>query len=359
MTFEELLARSRALRVAPQATQRRVEWLGAGRMIGFALQPEGGMEIFLCGDPLSTRSPLVRRHLQYDHWQGSDTTFTATRIMLPADAHFRPVAAFIAEELFRNGFEASPSQAFAAAEPIIEIALRRLAASDEIILGLIGEIRFLNILLSQTSTAAAMAAVMESWGGHRRQSRDFTARRVAVEVKTTIRAGSEHHVSSLAQVDPRRDSSGVPLETLFLLSIGLVPPSDPDDPAATISLPRSVDESLAQLGPNTSPTQRNGLQTLLLERLRAYGGSEYEHDSMRSWPAYSARYSLAFMRLYDLQDPNVHVLRRADALAHDAVQVDSISYDVHLPERITGDLNPQLDVIAFARRFLAELGGRL
>jgi len=357
MTFEELLARSRSLRLPETDRQRYVDWLGIHRVVGFSLQPEGGVEIFLRGERLAAVSPLVRRHMQYDTWEGSEATFTATRLVLPPDAHFRSIGAFIAEELFRHGFETTPVTAFAAAEPIIEIALRRLAASDELVVGLIGELRVLNLLLSQASTAVAKTQVLESWGGHRRQARDFTSDRAAIEVKTTTLPASVHRISSLSQVDPLRDPTGTPIESLYLLSIGLVVPNHGSDPGATITLPRSVDESLAFLGPSTDPDHRNDLQTLYLERLRSYGGGGYDHDAMRNWPAYAAKYSLAFMRIYDMQDTNIRVLRRLDVRAYDAVDANSITYEVHLPEQVTGDANPRLDVVSFASEFLANLGG--
>jgi hypothetical protein len=338
MTFEELLARSRSLRLPETDRQRYVDWLGIHRVVGFSLQPEGGVEIFLRGERLAAVSPLVRRHMQYDTWEGSEATF-------------------IAEELFRHGFETTPVTAFAAAEPIIEIALRRLAASDELVVGLIGELRVLNLLLSQASTAVAKTRVLESWGGHRRQARDFTSDRAAIEVKTTTLPASVHRISGLSQVDPLRDPTGTPIESLYLLSIGLVVPNHGSDPGATITLPRSVDESLAFLGPSTDPDHRNDLQTLYLERLRSYGGGGYDHDAMRNWPAYAAKYSLAFMRIYDMQDTNIRVLRRLDVRAYDAVDANSITYEVHLPEQVTGDANPRLDVVSFASEFLANLGG--
>lgn len=357
MTFEELLSRSRALRLPETDRQRYVDWLGVHRVVGFSLQPEGGVEIFLRGEQLAAASPLVRRHMQYDTWEASGATFTATRLVLPPDLHFRSISAFIAEELFRHGFETTPITAFAAAEPIIEISLRRLAASDELVVGLIGEIRVLNLLLSQASTAVGKTRVLESWGGHRRQARDFTSDRAAVEVKTTTLPASVHRISGLSQVDPTRDPTGTPIESLYLLSLGLVVPSQDDDPGATITLPRSVDESLALLGPSTDPAHRNDLQILYLERLRSYGGGGYDHDTMRTWPAYAAKYSLAFIRIYDMQDPNIRVLRRLDVRPYDVVDANSITYEIHLPEQVTGDANPRLDAVSFACEFLAGLGG--
>jgi hypothetical protein len=355
MTFEELIGICRRLRMPPHADARFVEWVGQSRVVGFALQPDGAREIFLRGDALRPTSQLVRRHMQWDTWRGDAGSFEATRVVLPQDEHYRPVAALIVEELFRHGAEEDIPQAFRAVEPILEMALRRLAASDEVILGLIGELRVLGLLLAEASTATGKAAVLESWGGHRRQSRDFVAGRVALEVKTTTRNASVHRISSISQVDPHRDESGQPDEALYLVSVGLTVPEDPGDPTATITLPRTVDDTLLILGPSTAPEARTELQALLLVRVQSYLEGGYDHDVMRGWPAYQSRYSLAFMRIYDMGDPNVDVMRLADVRRCTAVNENSVAFEIHLPERITGDLNPRVDVLGFARSFVARV----
>jgi hypothetical protein len=355
MTFEELISICRQLATPRDADTRRVEWVGQSRAIGFALQPDGATEIFLKGEALPPQSAIVQRHVQWDTWRGSSGTFRATRVVLPPDDHYRPVAALIVEELFRHEAETNLLRAFRAVEPILEMALRRLAASDDVIVGLIGELRVLGYLLNAAPTPSSKGIVLESWGGHRQQSRDFVAGQVAIEVKTTTRPSSVHRISRITQVDPDRDDTGQPVEKLYLVSIGLSPPADPSDPAATISLPQSVDDVLLLVGPSTEPHERTELQSLLLIRIRNYLSAGYDHDTMRAWPAYQNKYSLAFTRIYDMADPNVQVLRLADARRYSAVNENSVAYEIALPDQVTGDLNPQLDVPSFARKVVSTI----
>lgn len=355
MTFEELIGVCRQLTTPRDADTRRVEWVGQSRVIGFALQPDGATEIFLKGEALPPQSAIVRRHVQWDTWNGSSGAFRATRVVLPPDDHYRPVAALIVEELFRYEAETDLLRAFQAVEPILEMALRRLAASDDVIVGLIGELRLLGYLLTAAPSPASKGIILESWGGHRQQSRDFVAGQVAIEVKTTTRPSSVHRISRISQVDPHRDDNGQPLEKLYLVSIGLSPPADPRDPTATVSLPQSVDDVLLLLGPSTEPHERTELQSLLLNRIRNYLSAGYDHDTMRAWPAYQNKYSLAFTRIYDMADPHVQVLRLADARRYNAVNENSVAYEIALPDQVTGDLNPQLDVLAFARQVVVTI----
>ena len=355
MTFEQLINVCRRLSTPPNAETRCVEWVGQAKVIGFALQPDGATEIFLRGEALRPTSVLVRRHVQWDTWEGNDASFQATRVVLPQDDYYRPVAALIGEELFRHEAELDLRRAFQAVEPILEMALRRLAPSDAVIVGLIGELRVLTLLLAEASTTESKTRVLESWGGHRQQARDFVAGRIGIEVKTTTRSASIHHVSSISQVDPHRDGYGQPDEVLYLVSIGLAVPENPRDPTATISLPRSVDDVLLLLGSSTNPNARTELQSLLLIRVHSYLAAGYDHDTMRAWPAYQNKYSLAFMRIYDMVDPNVNVLRLADAERYTAVNQNSVNYEITLPEQVTGDLNPQLDLLGFARAIVSRI----
>jgi hypothetical protein len=301
----------------------------------------------------------VRRHLKHDRWKGRDGEFVASRLVLPAEDHFHPVAAFIAEELIRNGLRESLQRAFTISEPIIEMALRRAALSEEMVVGLIGELRFLNTLLGQAGSPAARGLVLETWGGYRRDARDFAAGDLAVEVKTTRGSRSDHRVSGVRQVDPLRNATDDPVEQLYLLSIGLTPASQDEDPSATVSLPASVDDALRFLGPSSNPDRRTEAQQMLLSRIAEYGNGPlgYDHDVMRSWPAYSITFRQGFIRVYDMNDEGVHVLRMRQLDSCDAVPSASVSFDISLPERIRGDINPELDIVAFARRVLGQIAG--
>ena len=74
--------------------------------------------------------------------------FDANRIVLPNEDHFLPVTVFLCEEFIRLEIETRPAaEAFADAEPLVEMALRRTVLGDESVLGLLGELCFLEELL--------------------------------------------------------------------------------------------------------------------------------------------------------------------------------------------------------------------
>lgn len=355
MKFEELYELTQGIVAPDDAEERRVEWCDESKLLGLARQPSGAFELFLRGDLLPVRSPLVRRHLRHDTWRDADgVDFPASRIAFPAEAHYQAVAAFIAEELFRNGLLDSVARSFAASEPIIEMALRRAALSDEAIIGLIGELRLLAILMSLTETPADRAAALEAWRGYQRDARDFVFANASVEVKATRGNRSVHQISSLGQVDPARSPDGDPTEQLYLVSFGLMAVEPEEDAAGSFTLPSVVDELLLKLGDSTEPDLRNETQEILIDRVRQYGGSSlgYDHDSMSTWPAYSIPFRQRFGRAYDMNDDAVLVLRRAQLAPCEAVREESVRFEVNLPDQVTGDINPETDLLTFARRII-------
>jgi hypothetical protein len=325
-------------------------------VLGLAAASTGGVEIFVRAESILPSSILVRRHVKHDRWQGISGEFEASRIALPAEPHYQPVAAFIAEELLRNGLAESAPLAFARSEPIIEMALRRTAMSDELILGLIGELRVLNLLLSFCTERHQRLQVLESWTGFRRGARDFQAPGFSMEVKTTRSSSSVHWISGIHQVDPHRDANGNPTEALFLLSIGLEVAGEDDFVNGSITLPAIIEESLRLLAVAGSG-RRSDAQQLLLDRVREYGGVSlgYDHDTMSTWPAYAQQFRQEFWRAYNMTDDRVEVIRVRDVQGCSAVSIDSIQFEVNLPAVVYGDLNPRTDLDQFAREAVARI----
>jgi len=356
-SFEYLLQLAEALPAPNFEYEREVCWCEPSSTVGFSRQVNGSIELFLCGDELRSTSQLVRRHLRYDQWfRMGGEVFKANRLVFPAEEHFTAATAFLAEELLRRDVVASLQNGFSLTEPLVEMMLRRTALSEEELLGLIGELRFLEVLLSVAADSTQNAVALDAWRGHEQTSRDFVFGSNFVEVKATRGDRSVHQISSLMQVDPRRSESDQPLEQLHLLSLGFRPLQLNDGQAVGISLPEQVDVILKQLGATTLVESRNELQNLFLEKVSKYGstaGYGYVHDEMQSWSTYKSVWQHGFLRVYDMNDDAVQVLRRSDVKRRGYVVFESVRFTIDLPDRVTGELNPRNDLFVLAKQLLS------
>ena len=333
-SFETLRDDLEALQ-APAGEARNLRWLSPP--LAVARNATGDYEIFVRGGELVATSPLVRRHLQHGEWQPQDggPSFPACRIVLPSAAHFASVAALISVELLRAGLGsgADPQEAFADVEPIIEMAIRRGALPENVIVGLIGELLVLRQgLLGLAGQPHLRGAVLESWQGWQ-TGRDFSFGQSSVEVKTTQSASSIHDFSGLHQLEEVHLPGGAQ-ELLHLLSIGLAAST-----AMGESLPRMVEQILSMLG-DGGPL--GALQSTFLTRVEAYGASNgvgYRHATMSDWSAYSTRYTPTFPpRLYRVADPAMRLLRREE-IAATFVAPGSLTFTLHFPDRVSA-FNP-------------------
>lgn len=354
LTFEKLLQIAETLSVPNTDDEREVRWCDSSCILGLSRQQGGGIELFLCGHELRAQLPLVRRHLKYDGWARKDGgVFQANRLVFPSNDYYVPATAFLAEELLRTNLIGALSQSFSETEPLIEMVLRKTALSEEVILGLLGELRFLEVLLTLARDVREKAAILDGWRGHQRSARDFVYGNRSAEVKATRSKRSVHAISSIAQVDPRRTETGDSLEELHLISVGFQP-CDPAQKEAGISLVDQVETVLQKLAvPGLE--QRGELQQQFLSKVSMYGGEAghgYEHDEMRDWSAYQQRWEHSFLRIYNMTDPAIRVLRRDDVQCREHVVLDSVTFQISLPDSVTGDINPQLDPFDFGRSFL-------
>ena len=179
--------------------------------------------------------------------------------------------------------------------------------------------------------------------------------RRSVEVKATRGDRSAHRISSVMQVDPRSAQNNEPQEDLFLLSLGFKSDDDNTQYPLRLTLPNQVDAILRKLAPTAAQESESELQSLFLSKVASYGsgtGRGYEHKEMRNWSAYQGSWTHGFVRIYDMADSGVQVLRRADIQGRGHVILDSVSFDIDLPDRVSGDLNPQTDLFALAQSFL-------
>lgn len=357
VTFESLL---RVVEQLPRPTsdeKREVQWCDDKQTLGLSRQDNGGIEIFICGDELQTSSPLIRRHMRFDTWsreQGG--TFRANRLVLPSNEYYVPAAAFLTEELFRGSFGGTLLKGFAKAEPLIEMVLRRASLSEDELLGLIGELRLIDALLSVARDSLERGRVLDAWRGHERGTRDFVLGSIGIEVKSTRGESSRHAVSTVMQVDPRGVLHDGTHEQLYLLSLGFKP-VDADASGMGFNLPELVESILQRLNSSASNAQRSDLQALFLHKVSQYGGSGghgYEHDEMKTWAVYQGRWQQGFLRVYDMSDAAISVLRRSDVQRCSHVIFESVSFEIQLPDKVSGDINPQLDIFEFGRRVVGS-----
>jgi hypothetical protein len=336
LSFEHVRSELARLSV-PAGQARSMMWLRP--QLGIGKNADGNYEVFIRGPQVTASSPMVSRQMQYGHWQSrqGEEPFAATLLALPAAPHFVALAALIGIELVRCGISltADPQPAFRDVEPIIELAIRRGALAEHVIVGLIGELITLRqSLLSIVGEPTRRASVLNSWQGWRDGLRDFTFGSNSIEVKTTRLATSMHEFSGLHQVERQRLPDGSD-EKLYVLSIGLTPSQHAGE-----TLPSIVDQLLLMFA--SEGPRDEALQVALLEHVASYGGrggGGYRHLEMREWPAYSVRYSHSFApRLYDMSDPEMLVLRRRD-IERTFVDAASLRFSMHLPERISA-LNP-------------------
>ncbi len=358
-TFEEILQIINDLQPQQDNDLRSVEWCDPENSIAVAKQSDGKIEIFICCDRIQPRSQIIAGHLEHDPWMADGKpSFDANRLVLPPYPHFDQVAAFLITELLTNLQDLEMLDAFYQAEPVIEMALRRTALSEQEIIGLMGELRLLEIFLRTAQTTEQKATCLSSWNGFRRASRDFEfeATKNSIEVKATRYNRSRHQVSNLKQVDPERNTSGVPIENLYLFSVRIQVVS-PGQSSASTTLPLQVDKVLKLLGPNIDPGNRNAVQELFLQNLALYGGTpgcSYLHDDVRNAPAYSIEMTIGFQRVYNMMDSRLSILRPNHVAEFEDIFPQSVTYELNLPNEIDGDVNPETDISAFAERIIGQ-----
>lgn len=335
VSFETLRESLEALRV-PDGQTRNLLWLATPLAVGRTSL--GDYEIFIRAPALRASSALVRRHVQHADWrpeQGGEP-FSASRIVLPSAPHFASIAALIAIELMRSGVTEPDGiqPAFTDVEPIIEIAIRRGALSEAVIIGLIGELTVLRqLILARSYRPEAMMRCLDYWQGWQEGGRDFRIGEYVIEVKATQVGTSIHEFSGLNQVEAKQLPSGL-TEKLRLISIGLA--------ASTVmgeSLPSIVTSIVTLLSAASKGTE---LADEFVRRVSLYGtlsGNGYVHQSMQEWSVYGIRYAHTFLpRLYRIDDPAMLLLSR-DLLNRTFVQAEGLSYTMHIPEKVSA-FNP-------------------
>lgn len=335
---------------AADAGIRDVEWVTSSRVVGVARDTAGRVEVFLAGPELRPSSSIVREAIDFRavHRTGQPP-LDANRLLFPALGHFDQVAAFICTELLRVGADTSLAHAFASAEPIIELAIERLRLSNQALIGLAGELRLIEALCGRAKDSQ-VATVIAGWEGWRRSSRDLRVGTTGIEVKATTDPSSSHLVEGVHQLERDDGSRGdAPEERLLLVSVGLELATGGGN---TFTIPQLVDRVIARMSDVGLP---DAAVEQFLSRISEYGanfGSGYHHRSQSSDPTYATAFLTSFFRAYDMADPGIEVLRRADVAVHSHVDVSSVRFRVDLPV-VASPGNPVVGANQVAEEILA------
>lgn len=343
-TYEQMRDRITAATPAREHATRELIWAEPTRVVAVARDPRGRLEVFVVGDELKPTDQLVAENLQHQVWTtASGSALPASRLVLPAGEHFDGVAAFICSELVAKGVEDDHADAFRQAEPVIALALRRAALSNQALLGLAGEAYVLARLVRQLPDRTAQ--LVDGWFGSVPSSRDFQLAHVGVEVKTTTGAQSVHHISGMHQVELGASVDAVPETHLLILSIGVEwLPTSAESGRTIPDLVQAVCDSLGD---------DSARRDTFLARVKQYGGDAaigYDHGSHRRAARYLQPFVTTFERLFDLSDDRIKLLRTEDVQQALHVEASSISYRVRLPSTVRGDRNPVVGMSAIAAR---------
>lgn len=306
----------------------------------------------MAGPELISTSAAVREALEFRtvHREGQPS-FDANRLALPVPTHFDQVAAFICTELLRSGADTSLAGAFAATEPIIELAIERLLVLDRIVVGLLGELLLLEALCRR-STPTHVAQLVESWDGWRRSSRDFTLGSLGIEVKTTAGNTSSHIVEGVHQVERNTIAmDGDAEDRLLLVSIGVQANTGETN---SVTIPGLVDRILGRMvDAGMDETAVGAFLSHLAEYGRDSGGG-YDHKERTSNAAFSKSFLTTFFRAYDMADDAIQVLRRQDVTVRAHVDVGSVKFRIDLPAAVSAE-NPMVGANQVALAILDEL----
>jgi hypothetical protein len=347
-SYEWLREEISRLDEARDPSSRRLVWVTAEHSVAVSRDTAGRLEVYLEGKPIRAVMRAVAEVLEHQAWRtDDDVEIVASRVVLPTGEHFDQFGAFLCKELVDHDVSGDAQAAFASVEPLIAMALTRDTVGDLTLIGLIGELSFLEMLLA-TSAPAAVPEVLRAWAGSAPSARDFQLRAVGVEVKTTQGASSTHHIEGVHQVELGRSNEDVWETDLFMLSLGVSWVRG----AEGRTLPELVDSILGHVA---DPEHRADL----LARIKQYGGDAslgYDHSRDRVKSRYASRFYLRFERLYDLTDDRIRLLTSEALTGLTNVESGSVGYRVVLADRIRGERNPVASWDGIAKKVLHASG---
>jgi hypothetical protein len=343
-SYPEIHSLIREIPATGDLSRRNVHWLANSKVLGIARQPTGTIDLFIAGPPIQTAYKEIESQLEFENWYESDgTPFETSRITFPQGEHFDAIAAFVCVHLLENSILDDTQLAFSRSEAAIAVALEEVRLHDEAIVGLLGELLVLRALIRDSATDAK--SVINGWLGYQRSARDYFFGTCGLEVKTTLKGRSTHHVSGLHQIEPGSLPDGGLEKCFVLVSIGLEKIISQQS-ANGFTLPFLVESILDALTTKPiSDLEQKEIGDDLIAKIRMYGitgSGGYDHLNMKDKIRFGNIYQLNFVRSYDMTDPKVDVFHTSDLTPFTAVVVNSVSFTINLPDVVNGDINPIL-----------------
>lgn len=348
-TFESLRDDLGRAKPASSRLERHITWVGGERKLAYARDEKGQLEMFLVCEELEAYEPVVRERMVHDSWETSDRSrLAANRLWLPAGDHYDAVAATILVELLERGFEGHAVEAFRFTEPLITLVLGQASAESAALTGLAGELLTLASLLRYAEGLPA-EVLLDSWQGWGRSSRDFQLGPVGVEVKTSTTSASRHHIQGWYQLECGVSADGTIETDLYLLSIGIQ--WLPDE-----SRGLTIEDLIKEITKRIPTTRSSGF----LDSVRGYCGLrlDLDRDGRAGQASLRRPFISTYERLYDLRDDRIRLPRSADLAHFSDLISDTVTFELELPARVRGDLNPILGMRDALEMACKRLGGR-
>ncbi|MDC1420244.1 PD-(D/E)XK motif protein [Euryarchaeota archaeon] len=215
---------------------------------------------------------------------------------------------------------------FSTFERVLAKSLTKFNLDQNTKIGLIGELHLLKSILSIKSDIEKHKEIINGWFGYISKSRDFIYGNTCIEVKTTTKSQSIHHISNLNQVDPVDDDGGI--TDLYLASIGI---SKEDEGMSIPSLVESIISLLSD----------DALKSIIIDNISNFGYHNigYNHHRMKDWSQFQNKYDISFERYYNMSDSNIKILRHSDINGMTSVIGKTITYQIELGAEIFGSEN--------------------
>jgi len=325
--FETILASVDILNSPPDNESVEVEFLNSGLAIGRSA--DGDYSIFLVGPRFEPIDEQDTNFFKYGTWEavGSVSTFPGTKIILPGSSNFPSIVALICFELIRSAAGENAAASWEACRDLVLLMIERMAESNSELLGLIGELFVLRAMLTSEGVREHYSTreVVRNWFGSGHTARDFQFSGVGIEVKTTVRKFSRHHLAGVRQSEVGHGVNGQFEDKYILVSIGL----GDDTSDGEVSLSGLVSE-IRQL---ISESQDDDTLSYFDGMLTSYGDTNTfaTADDVLLEPKALRRYGVNFVRVYDMNSSSILVPRTADLSDLIHLVLGSMSFEVILP----------------------------